>query len=393
MAVRARRGAQRQLEAALALVEPELDNVDGPSGVDDIVGAIGDVLRRSERRVKSAELVVSRLSGALDQLSQGVVVVDTDALVVYRNAEAANLSGGRADDVLAEQALSEGLAAALEGDVVEKTLELFSPQRRTLVIRSRPLRAHAQSDELVGAVAVIDDVSGRRRLDDVRRDFVANVSHELKTPVGALSLLAETLDGEDDPEIVARLSSRVAAEAERLGRIIDDLLDLSRIESNESPSSEAVDMDRLVSEVVEPLRRHARGRDIEITLNCHSSGLSIPGDRRDLVSAVSNLVDNAIKYSEPGGHVTVDLRCDDGWVDVAVTDQGIGIPARDRERIFERFYRVDRARSRSTGGTGLGLAIVRHVAVNHGGSVSVQSVEGEGSTFTLRLPTKEVTDA
>ena len=145
--------------------------------------------------------------------------------------------------------------------------------------------------------------------------------------------------------------------------------------------------------MVEPLRRHARGRDIEITLNCQPSGLSIPGDRRDLVSAVSNLVDNAIKYSEPGGHVTVTLRCADGWVDVAVTDEGIGIPARDRERIFERFYRVDRARSRSTGGTGLGLAIVRHVAVNHGGSVSVQSVEGEGSTFTLRLPMKEVTDA
>jgi len=390
MAVRARRGAQRQLEAALALVEPELDDVDG---VDDIVGAIGDVLRRSERRVKNAEMVVSRLSGALDQLSQGVVVVDTDAHVVYRNAEAATLSRGRSDDVLAEQALSEGMAAALTGEVAEQTLELFSPQRRTLVIRSRPLRAQPNSDELVGAVAVIDDVSGRRRLDDVRRDFVANVSHELKTPVGALSLLAETLDGEDDPEIVARLSSRVAAEAERLGRIIDDLLDLSRIESNESPRSEAVDLDRLVSEVVEPLRRHARGRDIEITLNCQPSGLSIPGDRRDLVSAVSNLVDNAIKYSEPGGHVTVTLRCADGWVDVAVTDEGIGIPARDRERIFERFYRVDRARSRSTGGTGLGLAIVRHVAVNHGGSVSVQSVEGEGSTFTLRLPMKEVTDA
>ena len=390
MAVRARRGAQRQLEAALALVEPELDDVDG---VDDIVGAIGDVLRRSERRVKNAEMVVSRLSGALDQLSQGVVVVDTDAHVVYRNAEAATLSRGRSDDVLAEQALSEGMAAALTGEVAEQTLELFSPQRRTLVIRSRPLRAQPDSDELVGAVAVIDDVSGRRRLDDVRRDFVANVSHELKTPVGALSLLAETLDGEDDPEIVARLSSRVAAEAERLGRIIDDLLDLSRIESNESPRSEAVDLDRLVSEVVEPLRRHARGRDIEITLNCQPSGLSIPGDRRDLVSAVSNLVDNAIKYSEPGGHVTVTLRCADGWVDVAVTDEGIGIPARDRERIFERFYRVDRARSRSTGGTGLGLAIVRHVAVNHGGSVSVQSVEGEGSTFTLRLPMKEVTDA
>ena len=393
MAVRARRGAQRQLEAALALVEPELGNIDAVNGVDGIVGAIGDVLSRSERRVKSAELVVARLSGALDQLSQGVVVVDTDAHVVYRNAEAATLARGRSDDVLAEQALSDGMAAALNGDVVEQTLELFSPQRRTLVIRSRPLRSDPASDELVGAVAVIDDVSGRRRLDDVRRDFVANVSHELKTPVGALSLLAETLDGEDDPEFVARLSSRVAAEAERLGRIIDDLLDLSRIESNESPRSEAVDLDRLVSEVVEPLRRHARGRDIEITLDCQPSALSIPGDRRDLVSAVGNLVDNAIKYSEPGGHVTVSVRSADGWVDVAVTDQGIGIPARDRERIFERFYRVDRARSRSTGGTGLGLAIVRHVAVNHGGSVSVQSVEGEGSTFTLRLPMKEATDA
>jgi two-component system sensor histidine kinase SenX3 len=390
--VRARRGVQRQLEAALALVEPDLPEFEGTSGVEDIVAAIGGVLQRFDDRTRTAELVVTRLSGALDQLGQGVVVADSDAQIVYRNVEAVSMARGN-DDVLAEQALREGMAMALRGEVAEQTLELYSPQRRTLVIRSRPLHATGDSPELVGAVAVIDDVSGRRLLDDVRRDFVANVSHELKTPVGALSLLAETLDGEEDPEIVARLSARVAAEAERLGRIIDDLLDLSRIESNESPSHAAVNLERLVTEAIEPLRRNATDRRIEISVQRTRSVTTLPGDRRDLISALSNLVDNAIKYSEPGGHVTICVAERNGWVEVAVTDQGIGIPARDLERIFERFYRVDRARSRSTGGTGLGLAIVRHVAVNHGGSVAVRSIEGEGSTFTLCLPGKEEPDA
>ena len=237
-------------------------------------------------------------------------------------------------------------------------------------------------------MAVVEDVSERRRIDAIRRDFVANVSHELKTPVGALSLLAETLDGEDDPEIVARLSRRVATEAERLGRIIDDLLDLSRIEANERPSFRRVPIHLLLAEAAEPLRAVAEAQEIKLDVDRPPPHLTVPGDRRDLVSAVSNLIDNAVKYSERGSLVLVRAVADAETVSISVCDQGIGIPTRDLGRIFERFYRVDRARSRLTGGTGLGLSIVRHVAANHGGTVRVTSREGEGSTFTLVLPVR-----
>jgi two-component system sensor histidine kinase SenX3 len=237
-----------------------------------------------------------------------------------------------------------------------------------------------------GALAVVEDVSERLRLEAVRRDFVANVSHELKTPLGAVSLLAETIDGEDDPQVVARLARRMGAEAERLSRIVDDLLDLSRIESREGIPSTPVPVAEIVAEAVRPLVEVAQGLGVTLDVVDVRPGLEVAGDRRDLVSAVANLVDNAIKYSDEGDVVSVRVAEGAGTVEIAVEDQGVGIPGRDLERIFERFYRVDRARSRSTGGTGLGLSIVRNVAVNHGGSVRVQSLEGHGSTFVLELP-------
>jgi two-component system sensor histidine kinase SenX3 len=241
-------------------------------------------------------------------------------------------------------------------------------------------------ESVLGAVAIIEDVSERRRLEAVRRDFVANISHELKTPVGALSLVAETLEGEDDPKIVARLSHRMRTEAERLSRIIEDLLDLSRIESEESPSRDPVPVHLILGQAIERLRPAAQHRGIRLDVEEPPPDVVVRGDRRQLVSAVHNLVDNAIKYSEDESSVQVKVEDSNGWVDISVADHGIGIPSRDLERIFERFYRVDRARSRDTGGTGLGLSIVRHVAGNHGGEVRVVSREGEGSTFTLRLP-------
>jgi two-component system sensor histidine kinase SenX3 len=215
---------------------------------------------------------------------------------------------------------------------------------------------------------------------------VANISHELKTPVGALSLVAETLEGEDDPAVVARLSHRMRTEAERLGRIIEDLLDLSRIEAEESPSRDPVSIHLILGQAVDRLRPVAEHRGIHLEVVEPSPNLLVRGDRRQLVSAIHNLVDNAIKYSEDGSAVEVRVTYDHEWIEITVSDHGIGIPSRDLERVFERFYRVDRARSRDTGGTGLGLAIVRHVAGNHGGEVSVESREGEGSTFRLQLP-------
>ncbi|MGH9058720.1 MAG: sensor histidine kinase, partial [Acidimicrobiales bacterium] len=252
-------------------------------------------------------------------------------------------------------------------------------------IRAYPLAVAEGDGGRRGAIAIIEDVSERTRVDAIRRDFVANVSHELKTPVGALSLLAETLDGEEDPEVVARLSGRVAMEAGRLGRIIDDLLDLSRIEANESTVRYLTAWDVLQEQVLAPLRPVAEAAGIRLDVMPGPPGLHVPGDRRDLVSAVTNLIDNAIKYSERGSCVRIRVEANARTIEITVSDTGIGIPRRDLERIFERFYRVDRARSRTTGGTGLGLSIVRHVAANHGGSVRVESTEGAGSTFTLVL--------
>jgi two-component system, OmpR family, sensor histidine kinase SenX3 len=333
-------------------------------------------------------LMAGRLRAALDLVEDGVIVCDGLGDTVFRNATAERHLGPSSDAVLAEQAVGDALLLALQGDLPERTLDLFSPTQRKLIIRAFPLAGLDRPD---GAVAIVQDASDRHRLEAIRRDFVANVSHELKTPVGALSLLAETLVGEEDPEVVDRLAKRVAAEAERLGRIIDDLLDLSRIEANEAPRQEMVPLTVIVGQAVELLRAVAATSEVELDVDDPPRHLAVPGDRRDLVSAVSNLVDNAIKYSERGSLVQVRVRPEAGGeVEIAVIDQGVGIPARDMERIFERFYRVDRARSRLTGGTGLGLSIVRHVAVNHSGSVRVESREGEGSVFTLRLPARRV---
>ncbi|MEJ7582659.1 MAG: ATP-binding protein, partial [Acidimicrobiales bacterium] len=231
-----------------------------------------------------------------------------------------------------------------------------------------------------------EDVSERRRLEAVRRDFVANISHELKTPVGAIGLLAETLLAEDELEVTHRLAERVVTEAFRVGRTIDDLLALSRIEAGEAPVRESVQVAMAMAEAADRIRPGAEQQHIVIRIDEPSRRLSVIGDRRQLVSALYNLLDNAVKYSEAGSEVHLRARTDGRWVELAVEDHGLGIPPRDLERVFERFYRVDRARSRDTGGTGLGLAIVRHVVANHEGDVSVESHEGVGSTFTLRLP-------
>jgi two-component system sensor histidine kinase SenX3 len=376
------------LEAALARLDPSSGlPAEGSAGMDELLASIEAAASECGDRQADAEQLTSRLRAALDLVALGVVICDEHGGEAYRNAKAVSYVSARLGDVLAEQAVTDLLALARGGEYPERMLELFSPVRRNLMIRAFPLR---DEDGSIGAVAIVEDVSERRRLEAVRRDFVANVSHELKTPVGALSLLAETLDGEEDPEVVARLSSRVATEAERLGRIIDDLLDLSRIEANEAPQRELVPVYLILGQALESLRALADLHHIKLDVAEPPRHLAVPGDRRDLVSAVANLVDNAVKYSERDSLIQVRVEEGDEHVEIAVADQGIGIPARDLERIFERFYRVDRARSRSTGGTGLGLAIVRHVAANHDGSVRVDSKEGEGTTFTLRLPAQPV---
>ena len=241
-----------------------------------------------------------------------------------------------------------------------------------------------------GHVAVeATDVTEAHRLARVRRDFVANVSHELKTPVGALALLAETLlEAGDDPQTARRFAERIHSESQRLARLVKELLELSRLQGAEPlPAQGPVPVARIVSEVIDRSRTAAAAKHIDIHF-AGTRGLTVHGNERQLVTAVANLVENAITYSPEHTKVTIEAEQAGSLVRIAVVDQGIGIAASDLDRIFERFYRTDQARSRDTGGTGLGLAIVKHIAVNHGGRVTVESTVGEGSTFALLLPAR-----
>jgi two-component system sensor histidine kinase SenX3 len=249
------------------------------------------------------------------------------------------------------------------------------------------LRATAQPVGDDGSILlVVRDVTEARRLNAVRRDFVANASHELKTPVASIRAAAETLHdaAAEDPPAVRRFADQLEREALRLQRIVADLLDLSRLESG-SDLDDRVRLDSVARDEVERLQPSAH--EAGISLGFEAAGVpSVHGSGRDLALLTRNLVDNAIRYSSRGGEVHVRVTCDDDHVKLEVADTGVGIPTRDLPRVFERFYRVDRARSRETGGTGLGLAIVKHVAENHGGGVDVSSELGVGSTFVVSLP-------
>ena len=236
-------------------------------------------------------------------------------------------------------------------------------------------------------IVLIFDDSEFRRLDSIRRDFVANISHELKTPIGALSILSEAVLGaSDDQEAVVRFAGRMQVEAKRLSDLVQEIINLSRLQDDDPlVGAKAVSLSDLVSQAIDESSMTAEARKIGVAFDCKSES-KVLGDRNQLAMAISNLVENAINYSPDGTQVAVTLSSSNGLVEISVKDQGIGIPDKDLERIFERFYRVDPARSRATGGTGLGLSIVKHVATNHGGDISVWSVEGAGSTFTLHLP-------
>src|SRR4051794_7806530 len=352
---------------------------------DDVglVDAINEATRESADRVARAEAAQHWLLAALDEATDAIVVVDRIGREVARNAPARRFGGARHGEVLAQDAVRELLQIALDGVNSQRELQLFGPPAQVLQLRSFPLR---RDGEVVGAVAFSRDVSEARRVESVRRDFVANVSHELKTPIGALGLLAETMAGTDDPAVIRQLADRVVREADRLSRIVDDLLDLSQIEAQEAPTRAPVPVRLLIAETVDLVQATADLADVPIVIAPEPPDIEVACDRRQMRSALMNLLDNAIKYSGPHQPVEIGAAIAGERIAITVRDHGVGIPTRDLERIFERFYRVDRARSRDTGGTGLGLAIVRHVAQAHGGDVTVESREGEGSLFTLQVP-------
>lgn len=354
-----------------------------PRTVEESLAHLERATDQASEAVSDSSSETIRLRRALDGLAQSIIIRDERGETVFSNAKAVALMSGRHGDALAAQAVIELLESTPVGSTDERTLELYGPPRRTLVVRTESID---NGSRVLGVMAIIDDVSERRRLEGIRRDFVANVSHELKTPMGALGLLAETLLSETEPAIASRLAQRIHLEAFRISRVIDDLLDLSRIENEESPPREPVLVSLVMAEAAERVRSAAEQHRVEIQLEEPSPPLAVLGDRRQLTSAIYNLLENAVKFSYDGGIVRCAGRVEGDEAVILVEDHGLGIPARDLERIFERFYRVDQGRARSTGGTGLGLAIVRHVAANHRGSVQVESREGEGSTFSFRLP-------
>jgi signal transduction histidine kinase len=515
-----RRSGRRAISQRLTALGSRLglDPPEDETNIETALAYLEQVTSGAAQAVTESSSDAIRLRRSLDTLTQGVVLCDENGTVIYRNGRANALMVSRHGDALAAQAVTELLQDAWHEGSAERTLDLYGPPRRTLQVRARQIDDGRRP---LGVIALIEDISERRRLEEIRRDFVANVSHELKTPMGALGLLAETLVSEPDPDVAQRLAGRIHNEAFRVSRIIDDLLDLSRIESEEAPAREPVLVNLVIADAIERVRATADQRGIELVLHEPSPPVAVLGERRQLVSAMHALLENAITYSydnskvvvsgvvhrvleepaafttgstpivtspvpdpdpppaddtapapydaeeaaltqeeldaftsaqhaahaareasaapaappahaahaapealaahaapppvpettfsdvatsstataapegEPstaeGGGDAVAARSewhsdDHDTVRLSVQDHGIGIPARDLDRIFERFYRVDHGRSRDTGGTGLGLSIVRHVANNHQGWVDVESREGEGSTFSLVLP-------
>jgi len=322
------------------------------------------------------------LHRAVQSSGTGLAVVNRYGDVVLHNPRANELGlvrVARADAralKAAEQAIATG--QALEVDL--SPLEHRGRQPEAVLGHVRPL-----GDGF--AVVDAEDTSDVVRLEATRRDFVANVSHELKTPVGAVGLLAEAvLDAADDPDEVRRFSTKILKESTRLGALVTELIALSRLTGAERlPELAVVEVDDVITEALARCRLVAESTGIGITVD-EDSALVVDGDRTLLVTALSNLLDNAIAYSPPNTDVSVSRRRVQDVVEISVTDRGIGIAPEHQQRVFERFFRVDPARSRATGGTGLGLAIVKHVAANHGGEVKLWSHPGTGSTFTMRLP-------
>ena len=346
------------------------------------------VERRRRHAAEQAGITVSQMLQHVVSLAPvGIVVVDTYRDVVYTNDRAREL-GLVKDRLLDDRAWLAAQRTLATGEDVEVDLsprKLQNPGRSGLSVRGH-VRLLTEEDSRF-AVVYVDDQSEHARMEATRRDFVANVSHELKTPVGAMGVLAEALlASADDPDTVRRFAEKTVAESHRLANMVGELIELSRLQGAERlPDLEAVDVDTVVAEALSRYKVAADNADIAITTDA-PTGYRVLGDQPLLVTALANLVSNAIAYSPDGSSVSISRRRRGDDIEIAVTDRGIGIARADQERVFERFFRVDKARSRATGGTGLGLAIVKHVAANHNGSIRLWSQPGTGSTFTLSIP-------
>jgi two-component system, OmpR family, phosphate regulon sensor histidine kinase PhoR len=364
----------------------------GTGDLDALAAELNTVTPRLRDRLEELTEDRDRAGQVLDALDDGILLLDGAGRLLVANPIAREWLG-LPDDLRPGLPLRRVVSVTQIADLAEEattkrapvtgTVTVVLPEHRTLTLRAFPLANRGPTGR---TVVTLSDITQRRRLEVLRRDFVANASHELKTPVAALRALAETLESAlpEDPETALAFVVRIGREAERLDHLVRDLLDLSRVERG-ALAAEPVDLVGLVKEVAESHTDRAEERRIRLRTQL-LPGASVRGDRAQLGLMLSNLVDNALRYTGPRGTVRIRLDAIDDKVMLQVADTGEGIPSSELPRIFERFYRVDKARARQTGGTGLGLAIVRHVAESHGGTVTVESKVGKGSAFTVTLP-------
>ena len=342
-------------------------------------------LFRKESPVLEPNALPPVLLEALGQLDQNALVLAPGEVIVFASENIDHI-GILRDGLIQSQELLAIIRVVRRTNMKQTgTIEVprgpIGEGRHELTVNVIPLI----KEQLV--LVLLSDESQAQRIQDVRRDFVANVSHELKTPIGALLLLSEAVLGaKDDPEAVTKFATRMQIESKRLTDLVQEIINLSRLQDSDPLSVPSeLNVQDLVNEAIDQSQVGADNRKIKISTGDIANGVVL-GDRDQLIMAIQNLVENAVNYSPEGTQVTVSSIVKDGIITISITDQGIGIPENEKERIFERFYRVDPARSRESGGTGLGLSIVKHVATKHGGEVSVWSVEDVGSTFSLKLP-------
>ena len=360
-------------------------SLSAPGEVGELATAVHRMGEQLGARMQALQAEDELLGAIVEALNEGVIAVDRQRYVVRINRSGRQLLQVHAAVPFSasllprDRALQEALDEALDGRVVDRVETQH--MGRTLAITARPLGVG-------GAVLAIFDLTGVRRLETVRRDFVANVSHELKTPLTAIRGFAETLKGEIAIDAQhAQFAETIRANAERMQNLIDDLLDLSRIESGGwAPTPTTIDVTRAAEEAIAPYRDDAAQRGIAIDVAIESHGRTLNADPVALRQALGNLIENAIRYTPRGGTITLFSRRQDSSIAIGVRDTGSGIPAEHLPRIFERFYRVDPARSRAAGGTGLGLAIVKHLVEGHAGRVEAESRVGQGTTVSLFFP-------
>ncbi len=351
------------------------------------------IFRKSSNLVEGTSLEDMRLdelpealTRTFELLEDDVLVIDNDDAPIFQSEGIASLNILKDSVLYGDEILAIVRAVRRTGKPHQGIVEIA---RGPIGEGKRKIKIAVTTLDEDTTLILINDESEKSRVDAIRRDFIANISHELKTPIGALSLLSEAISqAKDEPEAMERFASRIKAEAKRLEDLVKEIINLSRLQG-EDPLTDPhpVELHEVVREAISQAETSAEARSIDVI---NQSGKSVEawvrGDRDQLIMAVHNLIENAINYSPERTRVAVEVKRIDGLVEIDVVDQGIGIKEEDLERIFERFYRVDPARSRETGGTGLGLSIVKHVAQNHGGEVKVWSKVGVGSTFALRLP-------